>query len=60
MEQHVPLPDYQAVDDETLQNRASAHLQLMKSRHTVRHFSDRPVPRAVIERKRNSNPTFPV
>lgn len=49
MEQHVPLHDYQAVDDETLQNRASAHLQLMKSRHTVRHFSDRPVPRAVIE-----------
>lgn len=48
-EQHVPLHDYQAPTTEQLHERASAHLALMQQRHTIRSFSDRPVPRLVIE-----------
>lgn len=48
-EPHFPLQDYQAPASEQLLARASAHLQLMQQRHTIRSFSDRPVPREVIE-----------
>lgn len=49
MEQHVPLSDYQAPTAEQLAERADAHLALMQQRHTIRSFSDKPVPRQVIE-----------
>lgn len=48
-EQHFPLTDYQAPSVAELHTRASAHLQLMRQRHTIRSFSDKPVPREVIE-----------
>lgn len=48
-EQHFPLTDYQAPSVAELHTRASAHLQLMRQRHTIRSFSDKAVPREVIE-----------
>jgi nitroreductase len=45
----VPLEGYPAVDDETLLARAEAAQAALATRRTVRDFSDRPVPRAVIE-----------
>lgn len=48
-EQHFPLTDYQAPTEAELQQRAKAHLALMQQRHTIRSFSDRPVPREIIQ-----------
>lgn len=48
-EQHFPLENYQAPTPAELHERASAHLELMQKRHTIRSFSDQPVPREVIE-----------
>lgn len=47
--QPVPLPDHVAWPAETMQARAEAFLADVRRRHTVRDFSDRPVPRALIE-----------
>ena len=47
--QPVPLPDHVAWPAETMQARAEAFLADIRRRHTVRDFSDRPVPRALIE-----------
>lgn len=47
--QPLPLPDrVQKPDDQALAD-AQAFLAYMKKRHSVRHFSTRPVPQAVIE-----------
>ena len=43
------LPDRFAFDDAEMAARLAAHLEHMRRRHTVRDYSDRPVPRAVIE-----------
>jgi len=48
-EQHFPLNDFEQVDSDSMQQRAAAHLALMQRRHTVRKFSDKPVPQQVIE-----------
>ncbi|MGA1737181.1 MAG: nitroreductase family protein, partial [Pseudomonadales bacterium] len=45
----VPLTGYEPVDDETLLVRAAAAYQSLATRRSLRAFSDRPVPRAVIE-----------
>jgi nitroreductase len=50
METQYPLTDFIAYNAEELQRRAGAHLELMQRRHTIRSFSDKPVPRQVIEK----------
>lgn len=45
----VPLPDRVSVDDDAALSEAEAFRARMATRHSVRDFTDRPVPRAVIE-----------
>ena len=45
----VPLTGYHAFDAETMTRRAESFYDDVKRRRTVREFSDRPVPREVIE-----------
>ena len=47
--QPLPLPDRADLGPEQMANAARDHLAFMQTRHTVREFSDRPVPRDVIE-----------
>jgi nitroreductase len=51
MKEHdnVPLSDYIEYPVEEMQRRAESFYQEIKRRHTVREFSDKPVPREVIE-----------
>ena len=44
----VPLLDYRAYPEDEMMQRARDFLADLKRRRTVRHFSSRPVPRAVI------------
>ncbi|RED53807.1 nitroreductase family protein [Aestuariispira insulae] len=46
----TPLPDYREYPEEEMRQRADAFYAEIKRRHSVRHFSDRPVPRDIIER----------
>ena len=45
----VPLSSYREYPVEEMKQRAFAFRQEMQRRRTVRHFSDRPVPREIIE-----------
>lgn len=45
----IPLSDWVEVPPEDMANRAEAFLAEMRRRRTVRDFSDRPVPREIIE-----------
>lgn len=45
----LPLPDRAEYSDAEMQERAAAFLAHMRRRHTVRDYSDRPVPRGVIK-----------
>jgi len=45
----VPLPDRMDYSDEAMLERATEFFEEIRRRHTVRDFSDRPVPRSVIE-----------
>lgn len=45
----IPLPDYHEFPPDAMEQRAREFYEEMRRRRTVRHFSDRPVPRAVIE-----------
>ncbi|MCI0337857.1 MAG: nitroreductase family protein [Acidobacteria bacterium] len=45
----MPLTSYQEYPHEEMRQRAAAFLAEMQRRRTVRHFSNRPVPREVIE-----------
>ncbi len=45
----IDLPDRMDFSDSRMLEEASAFLQRMQRRHTVRDYSDRPVPRAIIE-----------
>lgn len=45
----VALPDRQNLTDKEMADAAVAFYDRMRRRHTVRQFSERPVPRAVIE-----------
>lgn len=49
MAEFVALPGYQAIDPETMKSRAASFYEEVRRRRTVRDFSDRPVPREVIE-----------
>lgn len=46
----IPLPDRWALSDAEMLARAEAALERFRRRHTIRDFSDRPVPRAIVER----------
>jgi nitroreductase len=46
---HLPLKGFPEFTEDQMLERARALRQLMSSRRTVRDFSDRPVPRAIIE-----------
>ena len=55
-----PLTDFQEYPPAEMGSRAAAFLAEMKKRRTVRHFSNRPVPRRIIEdclRTANSAPS---
>ena len=45
----IPLPDRNDLEGEGSRTAAEAFFDVMRRRHTVREFSDRPVDRAVIE-----------
>lgn len=45
----VPLPDYVELPPAQMAEEATRFYERMRRRHTVREFSDRPVPRAIIE-----------
>jgi iodotyrosine deiodinase len=47
--QPVPLPDYEELPVPEMRARAEAFYETIRRRHTVRDFSDRPVPRDIIE-----------
>lgn len=46
---HVPLEGYAPVSDEQMKIHANGLLELLSTRRTIRAFSDKPVPRDVIE-----------
>ena len=46
---HVPLPRWQALPDTDMLARASAFADHLSTRRSVRQFSDKPVPRDIIE-----------
>lgn len=45
----IPLPDYSELPVDEMRARARAFYDHIRTRHTVRDFSDRPVPRDIIE-----------
>lgn len=45
----LPLPDRRDFTDEQMGEHAQSFLDLVKTRHSIRDYSDRPVPRTVIE-----------
>ncbi len=45
----IPLPDRADISDDEMLVRAQGALARMRTRHTVRDFCDRPVPRAIVE-----------
>ncbi|PLW68970.1 nitroreductase family protein [Pseudohalioglobus lutimaris] len=47
--QPVPLPDWKGYDEEEMRLRAANYLSDIRRRHSVRNFSDIPVPRDIIE-----------
>ena len=47
--QFIPLPEFREYPVEEMQTRASEFYAEIRRRRTVRHFSNRPVPRKVIE-----------
>lgn len=46
----VALPDRQDLTDTQMQDASDAFYEKMRQRHTVRQFSDRPVPREIIDK----------
>lgn len=55
----LPLADYQEYPVEEMRRRASEYYADIRRRHTVRSFSDRPVPREIIEQAILSAGTAP-
>jgi iodotyrosine deiodinase len=56
----IPLPDYRENSVDEMKRRAAEFAADLRRRRTVRHFSDRPVPREIIEdclRTANSAPS---
>ncbi|WP_416308713.1 nitroreductase family protein [Neptunicella sp. SCSIO 80796] len=48
-EQHFPLTDFIEYPQQQMLQRATQNLQELKRRHSIRKFSSRPVPQAIIE-----------
>lgn len=48
-EAHLPLTDFIEYGEEEMLERAQNHYQEVKRRHSIRQFSDRAVPQAIIE-----------
>ena len=46
---HSPLTDFIKYPEEQMLTRSEEFLKTMQRRHSIRHFSDRPVDKAVIE-----------
>ena len=55
----VPLTGYLRVDEDECERRAAAFLECMRTRRSVRHFADTPVPRTVVEACIRSAATAP-
>ncbi len=51
MQKHeaIPLPDFQQLTQEEMASKAESFYQEIKRRHTVRSFSNKPVPQSIIE-----------
>lgn len=47
-EDHFPLTDFIEYSEEEMLTRAQAYYQVIKRRHSIRQFSDRAVPEAII------------
>ncbi len=45
----IPLPDREELPDDVARERVEAYYQFIKRRHSVRDFTDQPVPREIIE-----------
>lgn len=45
----LPLPDRREISDDEMLQEAERFFDLMKTRHSIRNYSDRPVTRAVID-----------
>jgi len=45
----IPLPDYVELPIEEMRRRAKLFYDMIRKRHTVRDFSSKPIPRALIE-----------
>lgn len=48
-ELHLPLTDFESYSEEDMLKRAKDNYHLVKRRHSIRKFSDRAVPREIIE-----------
>ena len=48
-EPHVPYKEYQAYPPNVMKERSRAFYQEMRRRRSIRDFSDRPVPQAIIK-----------
>ncbi|MBQ4839963.1 MULTISPECIES: nitroreductase family protein [Pseudoalteromonas] len=46
---NIPLTDFVEYPPQEMQQRADDNFELMQRRHTIRSFSDRPVPKEIIE-----------
>jgi iodotyrosine deiodinase len=55
----VPLSSYQEYPPEEMRQRATSFREEVQRRRTVRHFSDQPVPRAIIEECVRAGATAP-
>jgi nitroreductase len=47
--ERVPLPHFRELPPDEMRSAAAAFLTRMRTRHSLREFSDRPVPREIIE-----------
>jgi len=59
MSDHVPLTGYSDVSDAEMRERAEAMLATLKTRRTIRDFSDAPVPQDIIEAANKAAATAP-
>ena len=57
--QPIPLPDYKEYPESEMRQRAQDFYADIRRRHSVRHFSSRPVPRDIIENCLRSAGTAP-
>lgn len=52
MDQHyspIPLPDFKEYPEDEMREQAEKYYEEIKTRHSVRHFTDKPVSRDIIE-----------